>query len=234
MVLVCLFGAIATSLLIVTQYQVVQDVREDTESSRLAGRDLEQLKVMMSQWYVVIDLFFEDGGSYVASGLEKQAEDMRTLWESLPTNVESVGENATNSDRENGALYISNAAQRISELAISGPLQTESWNKGLDFVDENTTLFAGLFDDSIHANEIELKLNADQLVVEQDLLASVSWAAAAIYLLAIVLAWMWANRNWITPPEQPGAPRCRGTARSFYSSVGLPRFNNLAVLLALT
>ena len=191
-VLVCLLGAIATSFQIVTQYQMVQKVQGTTERTRLAGRDLQQLKTMMSQWYVSIDLFFENGDSYVASGVIKQASAMQTLWLSLPRERESAAE-------VDGARYIIDAATKVEKLALTGPAEATSWNKGLAEVDDLTSGFVELFEKAIQSNAADLIFQSELLAEEQDRLVTDAWGSAAVYLISIFLAWIWANRQIVQP-----------------------------------
>ncbi len=190
-ILVCLIGGLATGSLIVSQYFVVQKSQAATEATRLSGRDLLQLKVMMSQWYVTIDLFFEDGDSYVARGILKQAKDIEKLWKDLS--------GTTNENIDKGALYIGSAATEIEKLAITGPAQKVNWNAGLELVDDNTLNFVELFESESNNNATQLLELADELEISQEQLKTYAWISMAIYLVLISLAWIWANRTIVRP-----------------------------------
>lgn len=190
-ILVCLVGGLVTGSLIVSQYLVVQKSQSATESTRLAGRDLQQIKVMMGQWYVTIDLFFEGGDSYVAKGILEQAKDIKSLWEGLsgPTTI-SI---------DKGAIYIQSAATEIEKLAITGPSKKPSWNAGLSLVDENTLSFVELFENESINNATKLLEYTDELKSAQEQLKTYAWISVAIYLVLIGLAWVWANRTIVRP-----------------------------------
>ena len=78
-VLVCLIGAGLSTSVVFYHYSELESARYQREVSQLALRDTENLRTVISQWFVTIDLFFYEKQGYLAGGIKKQASQMQEV-----------------------------------------------------------------------------------------------------------------------------------------------------------
>ena len=82
-VLVCVFGGLFSSLLIGTNYQLLQNLQERHSNNLLNLREVEHQQTMLSQWFVTIDLFFNQHQSYLVNGIKVQAGQLTDMLEAV-------------------------------------------------------------------------------------------------------------------------------------------------------
>ena len=189
--LVCSCGGFVSGAAVWSQYRALETANTAVYEAQLAQRDLNQFEVVMNQWFVGLDLFFDAGESYVANTVTRQVADMSELLVSISA--------LTGRDFSLWTSDLQKVAAQVEDLSLSGPADAPRWNQGIQQIDQRTAGIVERYELLVgeQAAVITRLEGASQAAVGR--LSVVTTLAVCLYLVSIFVAWFWANRQIVRP-----------------------------------
>lgn len=208
-VLVCVLGGLLTSVIIGIKSYQLQNAQEINTENLLLLRDVQHQKLMLSQWFITIDLYFSQQDYYLQRGISIQAKQLLNMINLNKSN--SAMSNMFSSQREfkqrhkaikytSQALYndIKQVAQLIKNSA-NLKFQSIKWQDSLVKVDNLSSNVIVLLNDLQSQYQ---QLNNDsqkQLDDRKSNIPVISFITILLYLSLVFLAWRLVSASIISP-----------------------------------
>ena len=208
-VLACVLGGLFTSVIIGIKSYQIQYAQENNTENLLLLRDVQHQKLMLSQWFITIDLYFSQQDSYLQNGINIQAKqllNMLNLNNSKPikphqfSSKEAFQKLHKEILQSNEALYthISLVASLIKASA-SFNVQGSQWQDSLAKVDELSSKVIILIND-LQSQYQQLNNHSQQMLDEKKSnIPIISVVTILMYFLLVFWAWRLANTSIIKP-----------------------------------
>jgi PAS domain S-box-containing protein len=208
-VLACVLGGLLTSIIIGVKSYQLQKVQEMNTENLLLLRDVKHQKLMLSQWFVTIDLFFSQQDSYLESGISIQASQLLKMLNVKNSELNESYQFATQQEFQplhKDILQTSKALfESISQVAAliksSSTISTQSqkWKENLAHTDKLSSSVIILLND-LQAQYQQLNNESKKILDEKkNNLPRISIMAILMYLLMVFWAWRLASRSIIKP-----------------------------------
>ena len=211
-VLACVLGGLCTSLVIAVKSYQLQKNQEVHTDNQLHLRDIEHQKLMLSQWFVTIDLFFSQQDSYLESGISIQSKQLLNMFKMKENKTYQAGQFSSEQEfnqltkeifqtRQSLHKKIESIASIINNSSRLLGSQGKKWNNNLLRADATSGEVILLLND-LHSqyeqmgnySEVTLKQNKRNLPI-------IISAAIALYFLLVFWAWRLASISSIKPLE---------------------------------
>ena len=193
----CATGAALVFGVVSTQYQNIAALQKQVELSQLAQRDNRHLQLMGAQWLTTIDLFFGYQQSYLVTGISTQAEQLVSVSQEFDQlrNTELAGITASLSDS------ITQVTALISNAAILSDTDSAEWNGYIMQVDTITATLIEQLDQLDTTVTRRLQADTSVLADAGRQLQLTLGISGALYIVAMMLAWLWLNKSIVKPLE---------------------------------
>ena len=211
-VLACVLGGLCTSLVIGVKSYQLQKNQEIHTDNRLHLRDIEHQKLMLSQWFVTIDLFFSQQDSYLENGISVQSKQLLNMFKLQENNSQQAGQSGYEQDfsqltreisQTRQSLYqkIANIAAIIKTSSRLLGTQGKTWNNNLLKADTISGEVILLLND-LHSQYEQIGSHSEkQLQKDKDNLPIIITFAIILYLLLVFWAWRLASISSLKPLE---------------------------------
>ena len=134
-VLACVLGGLLTSVVIGIKSYQLQSAHEINTDNLLLLRDVKHEKLMLSQWFITIDLYFSQKDSYLQSGINIQAKQLLNM-----LNLKKTQPLYSNpSDYQEESLQLQSEIQKTSKALYDEISLVASLIKSSDIFNVNST-----------------------------------------------------------------------------------------------
>ncbi|MEH6347095.1 MAG: ATP-binding protein [Bermanella sp.] len=211
-VLACVLGGLCTSLVIGVKSYQLQKIQEVHTDNQLHLRDIEHQKLMLSQWFVTIDLFFSQQDSYLESGINIQSKQLQNMFKMKENKTYQAGQFSSEQEfnqltqeifQTRQSLHqkigsITTIINRSSRLLGS---QGKIWNNNLLKADAISGEVILLLNE-LHSQYEQIgNYSEDKLKQDKSNLPIIIGAVIALYFLLVFWAWRLASISSIKPLE---------------------------------
>ncbi len=196
-VLVCLVGAGLSASVVFYNYSILENSRYQREVSSLALRDVENFRTVISQWFVTIDLFFNERQSYLASGIKKQATQMQEV----ASVIQSYKNNDNQLEFQEIVDSINNVSISVEKASILTNSQDKQWNLYINAMDDDAIIIIDNIEIIYEESQKASKLASSTYAQKDKNFTFIIWISIAIYLVFVFLSWLWASINIAKPLE---------------------------------
>ncbi len=211
-VLACVLGGLCTSLVIGVKSYQLQKIQEVHTDNQLHLRDIEHQKLMLSQWFVTIDLFFSQQDSYLESGISIQSKQLQNMFKMQENKTYQAGqfssEQAFNQLTQEIIQTRQSLHQKIGSIATiintSSRLlgsQGKIWNNNLLKADAISSEVILLLNE-LHSQYEQIgDYSEEKLKQDKSNLPIIINTVIALYFLLVFWAWRLASTSSIKPLE---------------------------------
>ncbi len=208
-VLVCVLGGLFTSVIIGIKSYQIQYAQEINTKNILLLRDVKHQKLMLSQWFITIDLYFSQQDSYLQNGISSQAKqllNMLSLNNSKPIQPEQFTNPKKFQDLYNVILQSTellytdiNLVASLIKESSGYNVQGSKWQNSLAKVDKLSSNVIVLLN-NLQSQYQQLSNHSQQILDnKKSNMPIISAFTISMYFLLIFWAWRLANTSIIKP-----------------------------------
>lgn len=206
MLLVCFLSGIIAYAAVGLKYQQLSLLQAKNENSNLLARDIEYLEIGLTQWFVNIDLFFNEKQGYLASGIASQAEQLQKLLKNIEDNFANVQMKKENKSIQKFGIEVNTIKKLIIAISKS-PISnkgsnTESWIQTLEQADNLGYSIYDRQDSLALAIENYKNLSEKDLQKAKNEFSQIFAIALMSYIFISYAVWRWASANLVKPIMQ--------------------------------
>ncbi len=208
-VLACVLGGLLTSMVIGVKSYQLQNIQEINTDNQLLLRDVKHQKLMLSQWFITIDLYFSQQDSYLKKGISTQAKQLLNMLNLNNSRPFDFNQNITEDEFQQlhdeikqTSQDIYNTISQVSSLIKSSDIfniNTQKWNANLAKVDTLSSNVIILLNDLESQYQQLSNHSQQQLDDRKSNIPIISFATISIYLLMVFWAWRLASVSIIRP-----------------------------------